>query len=187
MADESSSEEIITTTDDGTNTVVTDETFTDTVTTSTTPDVAPPAAPEPAQPPGAPLAQEFPPSAPVEPTAPDAGTTETVVEGDVVVEADEPGPELTSTIEGVDVEDAPHAAVDDSVGQAETAAYNDAVATDDPNAPTGEELTTDVDGTIVTQGDMPASGVWPGQEGDYAPSAEAQAQHEEGASNKPTE
>lgn len=155
--------------------------------------VPPVAAPEPAQPPVAPLAQEFPPSAPAEPTAPDAVTPE--VAGEIDVEATEPGPELTSTIEDVSVEDAPHAAVDDSVGHAQTAAYNEAVGTD---GPTGEEPVTrpDIvadDGTVllggeeVKQSDMPASGVWPGQEGDYAPSAEAQAQHEESASNKPTE
>lgn len=65
----------------------------------------------------------------------------------------------TSTIDGVSAEDAPHAVVDDSVGQAQTAAYAEATAA--AEGPTGEEPVADVDGTVVPQGAMPANGVWP--------------------------
>lgn len=56
--------------------------------------------------------------------------------------------------------------VDDEAAKASVQEYQDAIATNDPAAPTGEEPVTDVDGTEVTQTDMPASGVWPGQPAD---------------------
>jgi hypothetical protein len=56
--------------------------------------------------------------------------------------------------------------VDDAKAKASTEAYNAATETNDPNAPTGEEPVTDLDGTVVNQEDMPANGVWPGQSGE---------------------
>lgn len=66
----------------------------------------------------------------------------------------------------MDEEVAPHQQVDDAKGQAETAAYVEKTQATD--GPTGEEPVTDVDGREVPMSEMPANGVWPGQEGDLA-------------------
>lgn len=65
----------------------------------------------------------------------------------------------------MDEEVAPHQIVDDAKGQAEQAAYQDKVGDGEPS---GAEPVRDVDGRAVGMEEMPANGVWPGQEGDLA-------------------
>lgn len=176
---------------------------------ATTPEPPPPPATEP---PPEPSQASTPEPAPVEGAAAPADAVEPAMAeplpGEVQVEPGPPfasdeteivaPPGAVSTIEGVSVEDAPHAAVVDSIGQAQTA---ETVATQalDPNGPTGEEPiarpdVVDADGTVlakgepVTQGDMPASGVWPEQHGGIGfPTDEALAAHNEAVTGRPTD